>query len=278
MPPSQAGRGCYILRTLYSRLWTPAQDGWASLCLWLDASDLNTIIFGTGTGVFVWVDKSQYGNNVDQITAAKQPPLVTAAGANSLSFNGTSQVLVGFSNTGALSTLGFPFSTAPRSFFAVVNPSATIAAGSIMQYGNGAPTGQNGNGFMVLMNAANDRWISTNNFDLKTVAAISAVQQLYSSSSASGTTTIYKNGTSAISGTLTMTTTSSAALHVGGAFWNALNQNYFKGNISEILFTNALLSRAQAQVYEGYLAWKWGLAKSLPTTHAYAFSPPTVGA
>jgi hypothetical protein len=46
------------------------------------------------------------------------------------------------------------------------------------------------------------------------------------------------------------------------------------GDLGEVLiFSNALTTQQHQQV-EGYLAWKWGLQSSLPSTHAYAkFAP-----
>ena len=45
-------------------------------------------------------------------------------------------------------------------------------------------------------------------------------------------------------------------------------------NVYEILIYSSVLSTSQRQQVEGYLAWKWGLQSSLPSTHAYAhFSP-----
>jgi hypothetical protein len=46
------------------------------------------------------------------------------------------------------------------------------------------------------------------------------------------------------------------------------------GDLGEVItFSNALTTQQHQQV-EGYLAWKWGLQSSLPSTHAYAkFSP-----
>ena len=49
---------------------------------------------------------------------------------------------------------------------------------------------------------------------------------------------------------------------------------YYSGTIYEFMIFNAALTTDQAQQVEGYLAWKWGLQSSLPSTHAYAkFSP-----
>ena len=46
------------------------------------------------------------------------------------------------------------------------------------------------------------------------------------------------------------------------------------GTISEVLvFSNALTTN-QRQTIEGYLAWKWGLQGSLPSTHPWVLFPP----
>ena len=41
------------------------------------------------------------------------------------------------------------------------------------------------------------------------------------------------------------------------------------GTLQELLIFNTTLSLANRQILEGYLAWKWGLNRSLPTTHPY---------
>lgn len=46
------------------------------------------------------------------------------------------------------------------------------------------------------------------------------------------------------------------------------------GNIGEVLIFNRILSTPQRQQIEGYLAQKWGLQGSLPSTHPYAKYPP----
>jgi hypothetical protein len=43
----------------------------------------------------------------------------------------------------------------------------------------------------------------------------------------------------------------------------------------EVLHFSTVLSLQQRQQAEGYLAWKWGLQGSLPSTHLYYFRPPT---
>lgn len=45
-------------------------------------------------------------------------------------------------------------------------------------------------------------------------------------------------------------------------------------DVAEILLYNTLLTTAQVQQIEGYLAWKWGLQGNLPASHPYKNSPP----
>lgn len=50
-------------------------------------------------------------------------------------------------------------------------------------------------------------------------------------------------------------------------------QGYFAGRIGEVLIYNTAMTREQRQLVEGYLAWKWGLVGSLPSTHPYKKTP-----
>jgi hypothetical protein len=45
---------------------------------------------------------------------------------------------------------------------------------------------------------------------------------------------------------------------------------------SEIVIIGGILSTANRQLLEGYLAWKWGIEASLPTGHPFRNTPPTV--
>jgi hypothetical protein len=45
--------------------------------------------------------------------------------------------------------------------------------------------------------------------------------------------------------------------------------------IGEIIYYTAVLSTTQRQEIEGYLAWKWGLKDSLPSSHPYKLFPPS---
>jgi hypothetical protein len=50
--------------------------------------------------------------------------------------------------------------------------------------------------------------------------------------------------------------------------------NLFNGLIGEIIVFTSLLSDTNRQLVEGYLAWKWGTAGSLPADHPFKLTPP----
>lgn len=79
------------------------------------------------------------------------------------------------------------------------------------------------------------------------------------------------NGTSQSTGILSSARTSTAQGFVLGGEWNGSSYGNFIVNASiyEIIVYNSEISIAQLQQVEGYLAWKWALQTSLPTSHLY---------
>jgi hypothetical protein len=57
---------------------------------------------------------------------------------------------------------------------------------------------------------------------------------------------------------------------------NAIQAWY--GDIAEILVFNTNLNTNARQTIEGYLAWKWGVQASLPTSHPYYTIKPNFSA
>jgi hypothetical protein len=52
------------------------------------------------------------------------------------------------------------------------------------------------------------------------------------------------------------------------------NSRNWKGSFAEVIALGAPATSEQAELIEGYLAHKWGLAASLPGDHPYKSSPP----
>ena len=96
-----------------------------------------------------------------------------------------------------------------------------------------------------------------------------------------GTTlTIYRNGSVlsttagsfAIPNNTTPTNSTLGSWLPDGGIQNSGVTNFQMG---ELIYYNTTLSTAQRQNVEGYLAWKWGLTSSLPSTHPYYKFPPS---
>jgi hypothetical protein len=90
-----------------------------------------------------------------------------------------------------------------------------------------------------------------------------------------------------INGTLISTTSGSFAIQdqrgatnfTMGA-WIQNGSSYNDSGITnfqmgEFMFHSTLLSTQQRQLFEGYLAWKWGLQTSLPAKHPFINLPPS---
>jgi hypothetical protein len=54
--------------------------------------------------------------------------------------------------------------------------------------------------------------------------------------------------------------------------------DYFAGTINELVVYSTVLTDADRQQIEGYLAWKWGLQARPPATHPFKLAPPIMRA
>lgn len=59
-----------------------------------------------------------------------------------------------------------------------------------------------------------------------------------------------------------------------GSMASASASSFFNGVIADVIVINGLLSTADRQRLEGYLAWRYALQANLPTTHPYRWAPP----
>jgi len=93
---------------------------------------------------------------------------------------------------------------------------------------------------------------------------------MYSLIESQSTTTLTgrQNGSEFASKTFTFNIDTNSAF-IGSYFGSFL----YTGYISEIIVFNTTLTNHLQRV-EGYLAWKWGLQKSLPSDHPYLLFPP----
>ena len=235
--------------------------------VWFDGADPNGngVIPVNGATVSTWVDKS--GNARDATVAAGK-----IAGTYS-----TSNKAVNFaaSNTGYATTY-------------TANPSLETM---FVVFNNPSPSGNNN---MVIGGPQGARSLSGGYAGggagvgavsyLNNEVTWSGMASMPAGTYTSGTTVIITgqvNGlTTSISqngGTIYSNTTASAfsnvTTYLGTDYY--YSGYYYIGYEMEVIFYNYLLSLAQRQQVEGYLAWKWGLQASLPSTHPYKNIAPS---
>lgn len=222
--------------------------------LWFDGSDTNTIT-GSGTSSFSWTDKTQ--KNVTSLNSTGYPTLITNA-VNNLSavYVASNTQGIQLNTSGTANTFNYS-SSGQISFFAVVyslNTGADIA--DINGYGI----------FSTYWNSSNisfsENGTSSSNISNATLIGPPFLVEI-TSTGTSGTGTLYVNGTS--QGTITTGSTTYTALQPVLSRDGSAGPTYF----CELVGFSNLLTTSQRQQIEGYLAWKWGLQSSLPSTHPY---------
>jgi hypothetical protein len=241
---------------------------------WLDAADATTFTL-SGSAITQWRDKS---SSQFTGTSSGSPVQGTLNGRPAVAFNG-SQVF----DFGDVADLG----SANLNMF-VVCQFTTTGTGSVIAkslYGDAqlrySLLRESGSLLVLLQGDGGGA--------APGVADTSTAPRLLSWTWDRTTQTLYLNGTSALSAPFANTATfnSSYKLLIGG--YNNGNGGTppmsflaFNGTIGEVLFLFGTLTTVQRQQVEGYLAQKWGLGSSLPTTHPYRsvlpstplFAPP----
>ena len=228
----------------------------AGCALWLDAADPSTI---TGTESVTKVnDKSGNSVNLSNASGYSYP---------NNTFNGTYPSF--FSTNGAASAsaanLGYNAAfalTMPFSLFFVGIQTNTGTFGYLC---DAAPASGGANriytytpSFTFSTPFGGGVAASTTNFitDILYVAGTSA-------------SSVFVNGSSYVTGTVGQFTCS--GITVANRF--SLNEG-FPGHICEVLAFNAGVTTIQRQQIEGYLAWKWGIQRSLVSGHPFASVSP----
>ena len=230
----------------------------SSCSLWIDAFDASKVSQSGGavTGV---IDKSSNAYTFSNGTNFTY---------NQTKFNG---IYPSFYTTGAFSSgnIGSNSSIAfsqPMTIFTVVQPTAT--AGSfpfVMDSRVSSPRVAlyywNNAGYRIRLFAGAEIEYQSG------TSQNPAINSYYLNTT---TSQIFLNATSVVTGDIGGGSFSGMVL--GNAYTN--DAAIWGGHICEILIYRAVLSAAQRQTVEGYLAWKWGLPGNLPSNHPYKNAPP----
>jgi hypothetical protein len=238
--------------------------------LWLDAS---TTFAGLPTGqpIPAWTDRS---SNAFSGTAVNSPTVQTNAihGLNGIQFNGTNQY-IDFGNRVNLGT--------SQLFIFVVCKFNSTADGSIIA--KSSLRGNPARWFLIRFAGEGGTTMGADATGSGVTTAFpgtSTSAQLLTGSWDRSTLRLFQNGSQLSSAGLSSSANLSNTdpLYIG-AYPNSTGTAptsglFFNGVIGEILvFLSSLTPRERQQV-EGYLANKWGLMATLPSTHPYKLFPP----
>ena len=239
------------------RIFQPVDVSGAAL--WLDAADASTLTL-SGSSVTAWNDKSGNGRHA---TGGVSPTRAT----NGVVFNGTSQYLA------------TTYSAVPtaETFFGVATWTGTVDRNYCI-IGTSAWDGRN---FNVQQYSGTVRIVKWDRWGVAGYAPTTGVQpnvQFLASGIFTGSSgqTAFNGGS--LSASQNFSFAGSGTTNIGAG----VLADYFSGTINEVIVYSTVLTDADRQQVEGYLAWKWGLQGSLPTTHPYyrmlpstpLFSPP----
>jgi hypothetical protein len=221
----------------------------AGMQLWLDGADTTSMVF-SGTTVTTWRNKS--GNAGDAIATGS--PTSTGSG-------------VVFPNTGIYFTLNTPYASTHTIYIVCTTTVASQAYLFGRNYPSGAPA------FITNYTGSSLEYFD----DLRgryTLATTPTSTFIASYIRTFGTSLALRYNGSQVSTQASPTTSENTSINWGYLGSATTTAGFYSGTIYEFMIFNAALTIPQAQQVEGYLAWKWGLQSSLPSTHAYAkFSP-----
>jgi len=223
--------------------WEPNPS---SVSAWYDADDASTIT-ESGGDISSWADKSDEGNDLTEAT--NKPSYVSGqmGGKPVVRFDGT-EGLSGALKAGLTSATLFVVQNTADSKYIVVYDSASYAYSAdntSSTFVNGAFGSPSYYATGVLQNWT-DRQVVLN--------------------------------------ALNNTPSVVCALNCDMSVWPTLSLGLygfdfdFSGDVAEIIVVPSALSTADRELYEGYLAWKWGMEANLPSGHPYESSAPVAPA
>jgi hypothetical protein len=230
--------------------------------LWLDAADQATMTL-SGSSVTAWRDKSGNGYNATVTSGANAPIL----SGNSIQFRAASSqsldIAQGF-GTSLVDTTLILFFVGQR-----------VAASGFHFFLSGATTDNN----RVMQTGFFNDNMSLNIYGTEFNVAIPAYSasaeptRIYSYALNTATAEQVMNGTTLQSTAGTYRLAGFLGPQLGRRY-SSVNIVYHSFNISEMIGFAPIISVAQRQAVEGYLAWKWGLVGNLPSAHPYKSIKP----
>jgi len=230
----------------------------SNCALWFDAADTATIT-GT-TQVTSWTNKGTLGGNATNLTGS----CTSGATVNGLNYircpAGTSLQFTAALNTQA------------RSWFVVARQVTVLTSGTFAGIVNQQTGGAQDAVVIAFVNSTtNNIYIGPSGVAIRVAADVPSalLYTVFLTSIINGTTA---QNVMTVNGTGRTLTSSSAA-----ASYRTTSSTYQLGtsgynttvDLMEVIFYYGAVSLNERQRVEGYLAWKWGLQSTLPSTHPY---------
>ena len=244
----------------------------SGLQLWLDGADQSSMAL-SGSSITQWRDKSPIGNHFTQTNTANSPTIGTSAnGLSTMYFDTTSKQLTSSQNnatSGNTSRTVIQVIWVPTLTSAWYTVTGTESSGNPpTAYGLAKNPNADVNYPFVYSSTGMDIWTTVNS----TPTPIIIYTQYDSSTSVlSG---YYATGSTTTGGFVTKSTTMNTT---AGVWYLGRRQQAATGSVTSHLFEmiqyNTVLTTTQRQQVEGYLAQKWGLTGSLPSTHPFKKIP-----
>ena len=239
------------LYTRYQNIFTPTSIGGCQI--WMDAADITSFTFSSGSNISVWKDKSGYSNN-----------FTTVSGTNTRIADGGYSV-VSFSNGNYMTSANQVNLTTSSALFIVCKVLNT--------------------GFNMILACTNiTSGGNLGDFSIRAISGVLYGTANFNNGDDFGNQNYYVNGTFnpafgsstyvniySIIDTLVPGKSGTTYLTFSSPFFS----RYLNGNIAEFIFYPGGVSNPDRQQIEGYLAWKWGLQGSLDSSNSYKNSSPS---
>ena len=259
----------FVILTLFAvmpvhAVFSPADI--ASLEMWLDASDVETISKTTEGRVTQWNDKSGKGKHATQGTDSQRPLFAENAvqGLSVVSLDGGD-----YMSSSCIPATG----SNPRTLVATVanTVSMNVNYTHILHYGSD----NTGQAYGICNRIGNvDVWGNHywgSGFQTG-VNSVKATPSLAVASYANGTDNFHINGNAPQRNTVSINTSTGYGLMLGSRVQPG---EYGKFDALEIMAFSTALTQEERQLVEGYLAHKWGFASELPVDHPYKDVSPS---
>lgn len=253
--------------------------------LWLDAADANSVVL-SGSNVTQWNDKSGNVRHMSNATLASTPTY------NPIGFNNLPTISFSPTIFNFLQNTSFSFNSVPSVtlFIIVQRVSNTITYQRFFSAATtiGGADQSSTTAFNLNTSSANDGVLYERNNVYTTKATLNTLNPSMIELIINGSSTnidlflannnyIYTNGSLGTSSTGSGNGNNFNLVHVrlGNAAGNIALTAFeqLQGNISEVVMFNRTLNLNEFRQVEGYLAWKWNLQASLPSTHPFFRNP-----